>query len=156
MTLISFKIIATDTEIESLKTRDHHKTYTVHECKQSDRIGYVSELVQTFDKEGTMIKISQSIKSFYFGFPNTARAEKFAEFARYKFPALDKYGTNCEARPAKRLKSPFEVKIRNLSSVKDELATFFGQCIDQELNGNKVIDLPQVDHEVMRAKVKRL
>ncbi len=154
--MISFKIIATDSEVESLKTRSHIKTYTMHECKQSDRIGYISELVQTFNLEGTLIKSSQSIKSYYFGFPNTAQAEKFAEFAKYKFPALDKYGTNCEARLAKRLKSPFEVKIRNLASIKNELSTFFGQCIDRELNSSKVIDLPQVDHEAMRAKVKRL
>jgi hypothetical protein len=154
--MISFKIIATDSEVETLKTRSHFKTYNVHECKQSDRIGYVSELIQTFDKEGTMIKSSQSIKSYYFGFPNTSQAEKFAEFAKYRLPELEKLDTHCEARLSKRLKSPFEVKIRNLKEIENNLHAFFCKCIDQEVNGKKVIDLPQVDHEAMRAKVKRL
>lgn len=154
--MISFKIISTDSEVESLKTRTHHKTYTVHECKQSDRIGYVMQTVKTFDKEGTQIGSKQLIKSFYFGFPNSAQADKFADFARYKFPRLADYGTSCESRLSKRLKSPFEVKIRNLPDIKDSLFSFFTQCIDQELNSKKVIDLPQVDHEAMRAKVKRL
>jgi len=154
--MISFKIIATQIDVEQLKTRSHHKTYTVHQCSQSERIGYVSELIQTFNNEGTMTKTSQSIKSFYFGFPNSAQAEKFADFARYKFSALDAFGTNCEARLSKRLKSPFEVKIRNLKAISDDLFAFFSKCVDQEINGKKVVDLPQVDHEAMRKKVKRL
>lgn len=140
--MITFKIIATQSETEELKTRIHHKTYTVHECSQSQRIGYVMESIQTFDLQGTLIKSSQSIKSYYFGFPNSAQADKFADFARYKFADLDKYGTNCESRLSKRSKSPFEVKIRNISTIKDELAAFFGQCIDKELNGSKVVEMP--------------
>jgi len=154
--MISFKIISTDSEVESLKTRSHHKTYTVHECKQTERIGYISELVQTFDLAGTMIKSNQRITSYYFGFPNTSQAEKFADCAKYKFAELQKLDTHCEARLSKRLKSPFEVKIRNLKEIEDNLHVFFCKCIDQEVNGKKVIDLPQVDHEAMRKKVNRL
>lgn len=154
--MISFKIIATDSHIEALKTRNHIKTYTVHECKQTDRIGYISELVQTFDLAGSLIKSTQRIKSYYFGFPNTSQAEKFADCAKYKFPELQKLDTHCEARLSKRLKSPFEVKIRNLKEIEENLHAFFCKCIDQELNGKKVIDLPQVDHEVMRKLVNRL
>ncbi|MFN4834344.1 MAG: hypothetical protein ACK5S8_09645 [Pseudanabaena sp.] len=153
--MISFQIIATESEIEELKTRTHHKTYSVHVCKQSERIGYVSELTQTFDKSGTAIGTKQEIKSFYFGFANSAQAEKFEGYAKYKFPLLDKYHGHCEARLSKRLKSPFEVKIRNLATIKDELHSFFCQCIDKEL-APKVLEMPQVDHDAMRAKVKRL
>ena len=150
--MISFKIIATQTEVEKLKTRTHHKTYSVHECKQSNRIGYVSEIIQTFDLEGTLVKASQSIKSFYFGFPNSAQAEKFEDFAKYKFPALETYGTNCEARLSKRLKSPFEVKIRNLKAISDDLFAFFSKCIDREL-APTVVD---IDREEVKKKLKRL
>jgi hypothetical protein len=141
ISLISFKIIATDSHIEALKTRNHIKTYTVHECKQTDRIGYISELVQTFDLAGTLIKSSQRIKSYYFGFPNTSQAEKFADCAKYKFPDLQKLDTHCEARLSKRLKSPFEVKIRNLKEIEENLHAFFFKCIDQELNGKKVVEI---------------
>ena len=151
--VITFKIIATQSETEALKTRTHHKTYSVHECCQSQRIGYVMESVQTFNLEGSLIKSSQSIKSYYFGFPNSSQADKFADFAKYKFPLLDKYGTNCESRLSKRLKSPFEVKIRNLSTLKDELATFFGQCIDKELNSAKVVEMPVAE---VKRKLARL
>lgn len=156
--LISFKIIATQIEVEQLKTRAHHKTYTVHECVQSNRIGYVMESVQTFDLDGALIKSSQSIKSYYFGFPNSVQAEKFADFARFKFADLDKYGTNCEARLSKRLKSPFEVKIRNLSTIKNDLATFFGQCLDKELSAPKVVEIDDkaAEYEALKKKVKRL
>jgi hypothetical protein len=100
------------------------------------------ETIKTFDLQGTLVKSSQSIKSYYFGFPNSAQADKFADYCKYKFPDLDKYGTNCESRLSKRLKSPFEVKIRNLSTIKDQLATFFSKCLNQELNSPKVIDMP--------------
>ncbi|MCA6572112.1 MAG: hypothetical protein IM535_08395 [Pseudanabaena sp. M38BS1SP1A06MG] len=151
--MITFKVISSQFDIEELKTRTHHKNYTVHQCKQSERIGYVSEAVQTFDKQGTLIKSSQEIKSFYFGFPNSAQADKFADFAKYKFPLLDKYHGHCEARLSKRLKSPFEVKIRNLALISDDLFAFFGKCIDQELSP-KVIEIDR-DLE-MRKKVSRL
>ncbi|MCA6580472.1 MAG: hypothetical protein IM537_05920 [Pseudanabaena sp. M57BS1SP1A06MG] len=151
--MITFKIISSQFETEELKTRTHHKTYTLHECKQSERIGYVCESVQTFDKSGTLIKSSQEIKSFYFGFANSAQADKFADFAKYRFPLLDKYHGHCEARLSKRLKSPFEVKIRNLALISDDLFGFFGQCIDQEL-APKVVEIDR-DLE-MRKKVSRL
>lgn len=153
--MITFKIVSSQFEIEELKTRTHHKNYIVHECKQSQRIAYVSESIQTFDKQGTLIKSSQEIKSFYFGFANSAQADKFADFAKYKFPLLDKYHGHCEARLSKRLKSPFEVKIRNLALISDDLLSFFGNCIAKDIQP-KIIDLPTVDHEAMRKLVKRL
>lgn len=151
--MVTFRIISTVSDVENLKTRSHHKVYTVHECCQSQRIGYVMESVQTFDLQGSLIKSSQSIKSYYFGFPNSAQADKFADYAKYKFPDLDKYGTNCESRLSKRLKSPFEVKIRNLSNIKHELTTFFGKCIDRELNGSKVVEMPLAE---VKRKLARL
>jgi len=140
--MVTFKIIASASEICELKTRTHEKSYTVHECRQSQRIGYVMESIRSFDKDGTLFKATQSIKSYYFGFPNSAQADKFCDFAKYKFPDLDKYGTNCESRLSKRLKTPFEVKIRNLSNIKNELIIFFAKCIDRELNSPKVIEMP--------------
>lgn len=151
--MITFKIISTVSDVENLKTRSHHKVYTVHECSQSPRIGYVMESIQTFDLQGSLIKSSQCIKSFYFGFANSAQAEKFADYCKYKFADLDKYGTNCESRLSKRLKSPFEVKIRNLSTIKDELSTFFGKCIDRELNSPKVVEMPVAE---VKRKLARL
>ena len=138
--MITFKIIASQAELVELKTRSHHKLYSVHECKQSSRAGYVSESVQSF-KDGICFKTSNEIKSFYFGFPNSAQADKFEDFCKYKFPELSKYNGHCEARLSKRLKSPFEVKIRNLASISADLFTFFGQCIDKELSP-KVVDMP--------------
>ena len=152
--MITFKIIATQFEIEQLKTRAHHKTHTLHECVQSNRLGYISEMAQTFDKEGTQIKSSQSIKSFYFGFPNTAQAEKFEDFIKYKFPDLAAYSTHCESRLSKRLKSPFEVKVRNLDKISDALFAFFCQCVDKELSP-KVLEISEYEAD-MRRKVKRL
>jgi hypothetical protein len=151
--MITFKIISTASDVENLKTRSHHKVYSVHECCQSARIGYVMESTKTFDLQGTLIKSSQSIKSYYFGFPNSSQADKFADYCKYKFPDLDKYGTNCESRLSKRLKSPFEVKIRNLSTLKDELATFFKQCIDKELFSSKVVNMPVAE---VKRKLARL
>ena len=151
--MITFKIISSTTSTTALKTRTHEKTYTVHECCQSQRIGYVMESVRSFDKEGTLFKATQSVVAYYFGFPNSAQADKFADFARYKFPDLDKYGTNCESRLSKRLKSPFEVKIRNLSTIKDELSVFFEQCIGKELYSPRVVE---IDHDAMKKKVSRL
>jgi hypothetical protein len=151
--MITFKIIATTEELVELKTRKHFKLYQVHECKQTDRAGYVSESIKTFDKEGSAIGSKQQIKSFYFGFANTAQAEKFADYAKYKFPLLDKVPSNCEARLSKRLRSPFEVKIRNLAMISDDLIAFFGNAIQKELDRPKVTE---IDHEAMKAKVKRL
>jgi len=151
--MITFKIISSTSDVENLKTRSHHKVYTVHECCQSQRIGYIMQSTQTFDLQGTLIKSSQLIKSYYFGFPNSAQADKFADFARYKFRRLEDYATSCESRLSKRLKSPFEVKIRSLPDIADELFLFFCQCIDKELHSPKVID---IDHDAMKAKVKRL
>lgn len=151
--MITFKIISSTTSTTELKTRTHEKTYTVHECCQSQRIGYVMESVRSFDKDGKLFKATQSIVSYYFGFPNSSQADRFADFARYKFQELDQYGTNCESRLSKRLKSPFEVKIRNLSTLKDELATFFGQCIDKELFSSKVVDMPVAE---VKRKLARL
>jgi hypothetical protein len=111
------------------------------------------ESIQTFDLQGALIKSAQSIKSYYFGFPNSSQADRFADFARYKFQELDQYGTNCESRLSKRLKSPFEVKIRNLSTLQDELATFFGQCIDKELNGSKVVEMPVAETKKKLARL---
>jgi len=150
--MISFKIIATQIEVEKLKTRTHHKTYTVHECKQSNRIGYISELIQTFNLEGTLINSTQRIKSFYFGFPNSAQAEKFEDFAKYTFPALETYGTNCESRLSKRLKSPFEVKIRNLKAISKDLFAFFGKCIDREL-APTVVDMSKSEAKKKLARL---
>ena len=137
--MITFKIIASTSETTELKTRRHEKTYTVHECCQSDRIGYVSQLVQTFNLEGTLIKSGQKIMSFYFGFPNTCQAEKFEDFAKYKFPLLGAFETHCTSRLSKRLKSPFEVKIRNLEEIDLDLMNFFSSCIDKELAAPKVV-----------------
>jgi hypothetical protein len=151
--MITFKIVHSASETINLKTRSHEKTYTVHECCQSHRIGYVMESIRSFDKEGTLFKATQSIKSFYFGFPNSAQADKFEDFAKYKFPELARFGTDCEARLSKRLKTPFEVKIRNLSCIKDELSVFFSKCIEREMQPT-VVDMP-VDHDAMRKKVAR-
>ncbi len=150
--MITFKIISSTTSTTELKTRTHEKTYTVHECCQSQRIGYVMESILSY-KDGKLFKSTQSIMSYYFGFPNSSQADRFADFARYKFQELDQYGTNCESRLSKRLKSPFEVKIRNLSTLKDELATFFGQCIDKELHGSKVVEMPVAE---VKRKLARL
>lgn len=150
--MITFKIIATASETSELKTRTHEKTYTVHECCQSQRIGYVMESVRSY-KDGKLFKATQSIKSFYFGFPNSAQAERFEDFAKYKFPALASYGTNCESRLSKRLKSAFEVKIRNLSSIQNELFDFFSHCIEKELHSPKVVDMPV---EEVKRKLARL
>ena len=151
--MITFKIIASTSETVKLKTRTHEKTYTVHECCQSNRIGYVSQLIQTFDLQGTLIKSGQKIMSFYFGFANTAQAEKFEDFAKYKFPLLGMFETHCTSRLSKRLKSPFEVKVRNLEEIESELMIFFNKCIDRELNGSKVIEMPVAE---VRKKLARL
>ncbi len=139
-TMITFKIISSSTSTTDLKTRSHEKTYTVHECIQSQRIGYVMESIRSFDKDGKLFKATQCIKSFYFGFPNSVQAERFEDFAKRKFANLGSYN-NCESRLSKRLKSPFEVKIRNLSAIADDLMIFFSKCIDRELSP-KVIDMP--------------
>ena len=151
--MITFKIIATQFDVVKMKTRSHHKVYSVHECEQSARIGYVSESVQSFDKEGTCFQTSNEIKSFYFGFPNSAQADKFEDFCKYKFPELSKYHGHCEARLSKRLKSPFEVKIRNLASISVDLFAFFSQCIDKELVAPKVVEMPVAE---VKRKLARL
>ena len=151
--MITFKIIATQAEVIELKPRSHHKVYSVHECKQSSRIGYVSESVQSFDKEGTCFKTSQEIKSFYFGFPNSAQAERFEDFCKYKFPLLSSHTGHCESRLSKRLKSPFEVKIRNLAGISADLFNFFCQCIDKELAAPKVVEMPVAE---VKRKLARL
>ena len=140
-TMITFKIISSTTSTTELKTRTHEKTYTVHECIQSQRIGYVMESVRSY-KDGTLFKATQCIKSFYFGFPNCVQAERFEDFAKYKFAELDKLDSHCTSRLSKRLKSPFEVKIRNLSAIADDLMIFFCKCIDKELASPKVVDMP--------------
>ena len=150
--MITFKIIHSASEICELKSRTHEKSYSVHECVQSQRIGYVMESIRSFDKNGKLFKATQCIKSFYFGFPNCVQAERFEDFAKYKFPKLAEYGTNCESRLSKRLKSPFEVKIRNLSSISNELFSFFCKCIDQELQP-KVVDMPLAE---VKRKLARL
>ena len=156
--MISFQIIATTEEVVELKTRKHFKVYQVHICKQTPRAGYVSETIKTFDLEGTVISAKQEIKSFYFGFANSAQAEKFADFARYKFPLLDKIPTHCEARLSKRLASPFEVKIRNLTVISGDLLAFFGNAIQKEIDSPKVAEIAdkQSEHEALKKKMKRL
>jgi hypothetical protein len=156
--MITFKIISTTEEAVELKTRKHFKLYQVHECIQTPRAGYVSETIKTFDLSGTEIGTKQEIKSFYFGFANTAQAEKFADFARYKFPLLDKIPTHCEARLSKRLASPFEVKIRNLSMISGDLLAFFGNAIQKEIDSPKVVEIDDkaAEYEALKKKVKRL
>lgn len=156
--MITFKIIATTEEIVELKTRKHFKLYQVHECIQTPRAGYVSETIKTFDLEGTEIGTKQEIKSFYFGFANTAQAERFADYAKYKFPLLDKVSTHCEARLSKRLASPFEVKIRNLAVISGDLLAFFGNAIQKEIDSPKVAEIAdkQSEHEALKKKMKRL
>lgn len=150
--MITFKVIATQVEVVEMKTRSHHKIYSVHECKKSSRIGYVSESVQSFDKDGNCFKTSNEIKSFYFGFPNSSQAERFEDYCKYQFPLLASHTGHCESRLAKRLKSPFEVKIRNLNAIADVLFIFFSKCIDKEL-APKVIDMPVAE---VKKKLARL
>lgn len=151
--MITFKIIATQAEALEMKTRTHHKTYTVHECKQSNRIGYVSEFIQTFDKDGNCFKTSNEIKSFYFGFANSVQAERFEEFCKHQFPLLANHTGHCESRLSKRLKSTFEVKIRNLAAIADVLFIFFSNCIEKELAAQKVVDMPLAE---VKKKLARL
>lgn len=145
-------------EVETLKTRTHKHKYKFYVCAQTDRIGILSEALETTinGKEPKLVYGSKP-KSYYFGFANFPQAEKFEEFCKMKFPALDAYSGHCVSRLSQRLTAhPVEVKIRALDAIADELDQFFKDCLAKAL-APKVVEIdPVAKYEALKRKVARL
>ena len=109
-----------------MKTRIKNKLYRffVH-----DRVGYLKEDINVFDKLGTQIDCKENIKSMYFGFDFEYQADAFESYCLRTFPELSSFSSHCLVRESKRLPYPFEVKVRNLKDIEEKLLNLLEKCL---------------------------
>ena len=148
-----FKTSSTDWEVEQLKTRRHEREFSMYESLNG-RIGYVLETTQTFDLNFNLLNTKRIVRSWYFGFANSAQADRFEDWAKHKFSILDAidFDSHCEARLSKRLATPFEVKIRNLEAISKDLEALAIDCLARDA-APKVAEMPVAE---VKRKLARL